>query len=165
MAQQVSGLNFITFYVSDVFKELDFFDRLLGFEVIANDMIENYAVIQPRLRQGMLIRIVKHDPDHPFHNKGNNVELNIEVDNLDDIISVLHSEDVKIEKLPQRMPWGWRHAWVRDPVNNLISLYQTDGQPMTVGPSRAGTMAFHTPKKSLPSPPTPSYKGRGCRSR
>ncbi|GEM_PF-2562826 len=145
MAQQFSGMQFLTIYVPDVFKELDFFDRLFGFQVVVSDLIENYAIIKPTIGEGAIMRIVKHNTDHPFHNKGNSIELNIEVENLDQLISVLHSEDVEIVRLPALMPWGWRHAWVRDPARNLISVYQTDGKPMTVGPSRASTMAFHAP--------------------
>ncbi len=51
------------------------------------------------------------------------VELNIEVGDVDAVVERLSIRGVQFDALPADMPWGARHAWLRDPAGHRLSLY------------------------------------------
>jgi hydroxymethylpyrimidine/phosphomethylpyrimidine kinase len=51
------------------------------------------------------------------------IELNVEVGDVDADYQRLHDQGIRFEGPPRDMPWGARHAWLRDPAGNRVSLY------------------------------------------
>lgn len=50
------------------------------------------------------------------------IRLYFEVKDLDQLCRKLASEGVTIDQMPENMPWGWRHAYLRDPDGHELSL-------------------------------------------
>lgn len=51
------------------------------------------------------------------------LELNIEVDDVDASYDRLQAQGVDVTAEPADMPWGARHAWLRDPDGYILSIY------------------------------------------
>lgn len=51
------------------------------------------------------------------------LELNIEVDDVDATYDRLQAQGVDVTAEPADMPWGARHAWLRDPDGYILSIY------------------------------------------
>lgn len=51
------------------------------------------------------------------------VRLYFEVRLLDRFCAKLVKAGVKFTKLPELMPWGWKHACLNDPDGHEVSLY------------------------------------------
>jgi uncharacterized glyoxalase superfamily protein PhnB len=56
----------------------------------------------------------------PWHE---GIRLYIEVDDLDNVCRRLEEQGVVFDQAPRDMPWGWRHAYLRDPDGHELSLY------------------------------------------
>ncbi|HTE22132.1 MAG TPA: VOC family protein [Candidatus Limnocylindria bacterium] len=54
---------------------------------------------------------------------GSGIELNIQVDDIDKLYEALSSKDVAFEQKPTDMPWGARHAFLKDPNGYRVGLY------------------------------------------
>ena len=57
------------------------------------------------------------------------LELNIEVDDVDAVCDRLQAEGVDVTAEPANMPWGARHAWLRDPDGYTLSIYTPSSDP------------------------------------
>jgi uncharacterized glyoxalase superfamily protein PhnB len=51
------------------------------------------------------------------------LRLYFEVKGLDTFCRTLRRKGVRIDQMPKDMPWGWKHAYLRDPDGHEISLY------------------------------------------
>lgn len=51
------------------------------------------------------------------------IRLYFEVKELDEFCNELASNGVKFDQMPADMPWGWKHAYLRDPDGHELSLY------------------------------------------
>jgi catechol 2,3-dioxygenase-like lactoylglutathione lyase family enzyme len=51
------------------------------------------------------------------------IELNVEVPDVDAAYHRLRDHGVAFDAPPQDVPWGARHAWLRDPAGHRLSLY------------------------------------------
>jgi len=51
------------------------------------------------------------------------IELNIEVNDVDGVYDRLQAQGVDVVAEPADMPWGARHAWLRDPDGYILSIY------------------------------------------
>ena len=51
------------------------------------------------------------------------LRLYFEVNGLEAFCKALDRKGVKLDKMPKQMPWGWKHAYLRDPDGHEISLY------------------------------------------
>jgi uncharacterized glyoxalase superfamily protein PhnB len=54
---------------------------------------------------------------------GNDVEINIEVDDIDAAYERLTSAGVEVEGPPEHQEWGARHVWFRDVDGRRMSLF------------------------------------------
>lgn len=101
-------------YVSDVAQARRFYADLLGFRVI--EEAESFL----RLRSpGSTTTLALHKREPGV----SGMRLYFEVPNLDNFCAQLSKKGVKFDKMPEDMPWGWRHAYLRDPDGHEISLY------------------------------------------
>jgi catechol 2,3-dioxygenase-like lactoylglutathione lyase family enzyme len=111
--------NHAMIYTADVSRSLGFYRDRLGFEVI-----EIYRNAYARLKSGSgTIAIHLTAPDQQVDPAREGVRLYFEVQDLEAFCEHLRQQGVEFDQLPKRMPWGWRHAYLRDPDGHEISLY------------------------------------------
>ena len=55
--------------------------------------------------------------------KTEGLRLYFEVKGLDAFCAALGRKGVTFDQTPKTMPWGWKHAYLRDPDGHEISLY------------------------------------------
>ena len=77
------------------------------------------------------------EPDRELP-RSEGIRLYLETDGLDSLCRDLSDAGVDFIQRPEDMPWGWRHAYLRDPDGHELSLY------------RAGEMRF---RPTTPWPP------------
>jgi catechol 2,3-dioxygenase-like lactoylglutathione lyase family enzyme len=51
------------------------------------------------------------------------IEIVVEVPNVDAVHDRLSQQGIAFDAPPQDMPWGARHAWLRDPSGYRLSLF------------------------------------------
>jgi catechol 2,3-dioxygenase-like lactoylglutathione lyase family enzyme len=112
--------NHVLIYVRDVQRAMRFYSDVLGFEVVEEN--GDYARLRsPKGKSTIgLHKLSGHITSRPSQ-KG--VRLYFEVKDLDKLCKKLASGGVKIDQMPADMPWGWRHAYLRDPDGHELSLY------------------------------------------
>jgi catechol 2,3-dioxygenase-like lactoylglutathione lyase family enzyme len=112
--------NHAMIYVRDVPRALDFYAGKLGFRVI-EQFGAGYARLRPPAGS---TTIALHQLGEDVHSAGApGIRLYFEAKNLDAFCRKLAAGGVAIKKMPQQMPWGWRHAYLDDPDGHEISLY------------------------------------------
>jgi len=128
-------LNHLLLYVDDVHAALAFYDGKLGFTVVERGLPGYARVLAPDGEATIGLHRVSSDPRPPW-NEG--VRLYFEVEDLDEVCATLAAGGVEFEQTPADMPWGWRHAYLRDPDGHLLSLYRA-------GADRTGGRTFSRP--------------------
>lgn len=112
--------NHAMIYVRDVPRALDFYAGKLGFRVI-EQFGDGYARLRSPAGRGT---IALHALGEGVHSTGAaDIRLYFETKQLDALCRKLAAAGVTIKKMPQQMPWGWRHAYLDDPDGHEISLY------------------------------------------
>jgi len=119
MARPRVSLNHVIIYVRDVPAALRFYRDKLGFRVI--ESMKGYA----RLRSfgggaTIALHVSKGGPAPP---ESRQVVLYFETRDLDRVCRDLAQKGVRFDQVPERMPWGWEHAYLQDPDGHPISLY------------------------------------------
>ncbi len=118
----------VTIYSADIRRAMDFYGRLLGLEETYRFPYEGesehveYNVGGATIAVSSPAGLQSHGmppatPGHPF-------ELGIKTDNVDAAVSELRAAGVTILKDPSVSPAGNRYAYITDPDDNWISLYQ-----------------------------------------
>ncbi len=122
-AAPAAGLEFnhAMIYTADYARALAFYRDLLGFRLL-DEYPGGYARLQsPRGRTTIALhgleRGQRMDPS------GEGLRLYFEIKPLDRFCAQLGAQGVPIDQMPQDMPWGWRHAYLRDPDGHELSLY------------------------------------------
>ena len=111
--------NHAIIYVADVRKSLDFYQKALGFRLI--ETYDQYARLRsPKGRTTIALHKARKD-DPP--SRGRHVVLYFEVKDLRRVCDRLARRGVKFDQMPEAMPWGWTHAYLRDPDGHELSLY------------------------------------------
>ncbi len=112
--------NHALIYVADLQRALRFYQGLLGLRVLEEE--DGYARLQGR-EGTTTIGLHTLSTEVPSIPSKEAIRLYFEVSNLDEFCKELQSKGVKFDQPPEDMPWGWRHAYLRDPDGHLISLY------------------------------------------
>ncbi len=119
MARRGVSLNHVILYVGRVEPSLRFYRDLLGFEVI--ESMEGYARLKSPSGGATIALHVSREPKQPARTRP--VVLYFESPELTKLCEKLQKRGVKLDQPPKRMPWGWDHAYLRDPDGHSISLY------------------------------------------
>jgi catechol 2,3-dioxygenase-like lactoylglutathione lyase family enzyme len=117
------SFNHAMIYVKDVDRSLGFYGGLLGFKLIEDFRYEGKAVYARLRAPGNDGTLALHQAGPDDSVASNGVRLYFEVGELDDFCRKLQQKNFYITKMPQMMPWGWRHAYLNDPDGHEISLY------------------------------------------
>jgi len=113
--------NHAMIYTTKLPRALKFYRDALGFEVV-----DSYPGAYARLKSpGGRTTIALHvvDRGQEMDAKTEGVRLYFEVQGLDAFCKALRAKGVKLAQMPKVMPWGWKHAYLRDPDGHEISLY------------------------------------------
>ena len=121
-------LNHVLLYVADVRLALEFYEGKLGFKPVEAGLPDYARVLAPEGDATIGLHRISSQPKPPW-NEG--VRLYLELEDLDRVCRDLAAQGVAFEQMPEDMPWGWRHAYLKDPDGHLLSLY------------RAGEMRLH----------------------
>ncbi len=106
-------------YVADVERALAFYHGHLGFRVISK--MEGYARLKSPKGS---TTIALHQYAAGAKRAGRRAEglrLYFEVDGLDALCARMKRKGVRFSRMPEDMPWGWRHAYLKDPDGHEIS--------------------------------------------
>ena len=135
------SFNHAMIYAKDVERAMTFYRDMLGFKLIEDFRYEGKPVYARMHAPGGDGTIALHQagPDSPVSSDG--VRLYFEIRELDDFCRKLQQKGFYITKMPQMMPWGWRHAYLNDPDGHEISLYWA-------GPNRMKKTVMQTARKA-----------------
>ena len=116
--------NHAMIYVRRIEPALRFYRDQLGFRLIASFQWQGRAVYA-RLRSARgNTTIALHLPERKDKpNPKGGIRLYFEVKNLERLCARLKKAGVKFKQMPKRMPWGWTHAYLKDPDGYELSLY------------------------------------------
>jgi catechol 2,3-dioxygenase-like lactoylglutathione lyase family enzyme len=114
-------LNHVMVYSTDLTRALAFYTGALGFDVIERYGDEYARLVSPG--GSGTIGLHALEPGQQMSAPTEGLRIYFEVKGLDELCASLVEKGVPIEKMPADMPWGWRHAYLRDPDGHMISLY------------------------------------------
>lgn len=116
--------NHAMVYVRDVAPALHFYADLLGFKLIElfqGGNFPSYARLRsPRGHTTLALHKVEPGQVPP---ETDGVRLYFEVESVERLCKRLAAEGVRFLQGPKVMPWGWKHAYLRDPDGHELSLY------------------------------------------
>lgn len=113
--------NHAMIYTTRLTQALEFYRDALGFRVV-----DLYPGAYARLTSpagGTTIALHVLDAGQTMDARTEGLRLYFEVRGLDAFCDALAAKGVRIDQMPQDMPWGWKHAYLRDPDGHQISLY------------------------------------------
>lgn len=119
-------MSHLLVYVMDVSRSLEFFEGQLGFESVEVGLPDYATVVDPEGETTICIH--RGSSERPAPGK-DGAWLYIELEDLDTVCKELARRGVEFEQMPRDMPWGWRHAYLRDPDGQVLSLYRTVNAP------------------------------------
>src|SRR5688572_9549797 len=113
--------NHAMIYTADLARALGFYQKSLGCRVV-DSYPGAYARLQS-LAGGTTIALHVLDSGQEMNARSEGLRLYFEVKELDRFCAALARKGVAFDQSPADMPWGWRHAYLRDPDGHEISLY------------------------------------------
>jgi catechol 2,3-dioxygenase-like lactoylglutathione lyase family enzyme len=124
MADSGATFNHAMIYVQRIEPALRFYRDRLGFRLIESFRWKGRAVYArlraPRGNSSIALHLPE-GKDAPNTRSG--IRLYFEVKNLEQLCARLKRAGVKFSQMPKRMPWGWKHAYLKDPEGYELSLY------------------------------------------
>src|SRR5262245_2144278 len=114
--------NHAMIYTTRLGRALAFYRDALGFRVV-DEYPGAYARMRsPRGDTTIALHVLDRGQKMKAATEG--LRLYFEVRDLDPFCRWLARKGVKFRQMPRDMPWGWRHAYLRDPDGHEISLYR-----------------------------------------
>ena len=115
--------NHAMIYSADVERGIQFYRDILGFKLIEDFRHEGKPVYARLRAPGGDGTIALHMAGPGASVASDGVRLYFEVGELDQFCRKLQQKNFYITQMPRMMPWGWRHAYLKDPDGHEISLY------------------------------------------
>jgi predicted enzyme related to lactoylglutathione lyase len=111
------SFNHAMVYVENVPRALAFYAGRLGFRLI--EEMDGYARLEaPGGRSTLGLH------QKPADGRAPEIRLYFEVDGLGELCDSLAASGTEFVQPPKAMPWGWTHAYMKDPDGHEISLYR-----------------------------------------
>lgn len=118
-ARAMLTFNHAMIYVRNLRRALQFYQGLLGFKLI--EAFPGYARLRSPIGQ-TTIALHKLEPGQAAaRNEG--IRLCFETKDLDRLCARVVAAGGNIPEMPKKMPWGWKHAYLKDPDGHELSLY------------------------------------------
>jgi catechol 2,3-dioxygenase-like lactoylglutathione lyase family enzyme len=121
-----NGLTFnhAMIYARDVGRAVHFYCDLLGFRLLEEFRHQDFPVYarlrSPRGTATIALHLAERGQDLP---DSGGIRLYFEVKNLAVVCKKLGAAGMEFSQLPKKMPWGWDHAYLKDPDGHELSLY------------------------------------------
>jgi catechol 2,3-dioxygenase-like lactoylglutathione lyase family enzyme len=113
--------NHAMIYTRKLARSLAFYRDLLGFRLV-DEFPGAYArLVSPRGKTTIALHVL--EPRQKLEAKREGLRLYFETQALDRCCKALKKQGVRFDQMPKDMPWGWRHAYLRDPDGHELSLY------------------------------------------
>lgn len=109
-------LSHLFMHVADLAASRAFYVELLGLDVL----FEEPGYLRVGGERGFHIGM-----EEDLNTGSNGIEIVVEVRDVDEAWQRLVDHGIEFEGPPADMPWGARHAWLRDPSGYRLSLYST----------------------------------------
>ena len=113
--------NHAMIYTTRLPQALEFYRDALGFRVV--DMYPGAYARLTSPAGGTTIALHVLDAGQAMNARTEGLRLYFEVKGLDAFCDALAKKGVAFNQRPKDMPWGWKHAYLRDPDGHEISLY------------------------------------------
>jgi catechol 2,3-dioxygenase-like lactoylglutathione lyase family enzyme len=121
--------NHAMLYSADVGRALKFYAGALGFRVI-EEFAHEGRMVYARLRSpgsDSTLGLHQLEPGHTVP-QGEGVRLYFEIKSLEAFCKKLEESGTALDRPPKLQPWGWTHAYLRDPDGHELSLYWAGAQ-------------------------------------
>jgi catechol 2,3-dioxygenase-like lactoylglutathione lyase family enzyme len=115
------SFNHAMIYTTDLARAATFYHDLLGFEVVERYPGAYLRLKSPAGTSTIALHLV--DRGQTMDARAEGLRLYFEVEELDAFCAALAKRNALFDQMPRDMPWGWRHAYLRDPDGHQISLY------------------------------------------
>ncbi len=113
--------NHVMIYVRDLGRSLRFYRDGLGFELV--EQVEGYARLRSPNGTGTIaLHLLSEDKPH-MEPKMEGLRLYFETEDVDGVCARLSKMGFALDAPLKDMPWGWRHAYLKDPDGHEISVY------------------------------------------
>ncbi len=119
-----ASFNHAMIYVRRIEPALRFYRDRLGLHLIETFKWQGrlvYARLRAPRGQGTIALHLPERGDKP--NPRGGIRLYFEIRNLVRVCARLKKAGIKFSQMPKRMPWGWTHAYLRDPDGYELSFY------------------------------------------
>ena len=117
-------IGFVTVFVANFDKALDFYTKTLGMEIDYTDKV-NWA--QFKSGEDVSLAIEKCDPDHVEQGSklvGRFVGVTLMVDDIEEQYNRLVAKGVEFTGRPEKQYWGGILAHLKDLEGNVLTLMQ-----------------------------------------
>jgi len=117
-------IGFVTVFVTDFDKSLDFYTQTLGMEI---DYTDKMVWAQFKSGEDVSLAIEKCDPDYVEQGSkmvGRFVGVTLMVDNIEDQYNRLVAKGVEFSGRPEKQHWGGTLAHLKDLEGNVLTLMQ-----------------------------------------
>jgi catechol 2,3-dioxygenase-like lactoylglutathione lyase family enzyme len=117
-------IGFVTVFVTDFDKSLDFYTKTLGMEIDYTDKA-NWA--QFKSGEDVSLAIEKCDPDYVEQGSkmvGRFVGVTLMVDSIEEQYNRLVAKGVEFTGRPEKQHWGGTLAHLKDLEGNVLTLMQ-----------------------------------------
>ena len=117
-------IGFVTVFVTDFDKSLDFYTQTLGMEI---DYTDKKVWAQFKSGEDISLAIEKCDPDYVEQGSkmvGRFVGVTLMVDNIEDQYNRLVAKGVEFIGRPEKQHWGGTLAHLKDLEGNVLTLMQ-----------------------------------------
>jgi catechol 2,3-dioxygenase-like lactoylglutathione lyase family enzyme len=121
---QTMKIGFVTVFVTDFDKSLDFYTNTLGMEIDYTDKA-NWA--QFKSGEDVSLAIEKCDPDYVEQGSkmvGRFVGVTLMVDSIEEQYNRFVAKGVEFTGRPEKQHWGGTIAHLKDPEDNVLTLMQ-----------------------------------------
>jgi catechol 2,3-dioxygenase-like lactoylglutathione lyase family enzyme len=112
----VSALSHLFVHVSDLARTRRFYVERLGLSVLTEE--DGYLRIGGN--DGFHMGVEERGADEVG---AVGIEIEVRVPDVDQTYREMSEDGVAFESPPADMPWGARHAWLRDPDGYRLSIY------------------------------------------
>jgi catechol 2,3-dioxygenase-like lactoylglutathione lyase family enzyme len=124
-------------YTADLARARAFYERALGFKLL-DEYPGAYARLKsPAGRTTIALHLLERGQQMDTRAEG--LRLYLEVEELEAFCATLAARGITIDEGPALQPWGWKHAYLRDPDGHQLSLYWAGRkrfQPTRIGGGR-----------------------------
>ena len=110
------NLNQVTLPVLNVKQAIEFYTKL-GLELIVQSIPEYARFACPDNGATLSVHRVETLP------QGDGIWVYFELENLDEYISKIQSQGIKLDEMPTDKPWLWREARLKDLDGNQLIFY------------------------------------------